>query len=113
MSHDVRVWRERRAEPAPGDDLADAEYVFTRAELQVVASAILAALGDDAASLDTPFRLQEALATLIRGVGGRGDVVVRRSPAALLTPEYWQMALIQLDRAARDCLIEVLRASDR
>ena len=97
------------AEVDPTDDLVNAEYVFMRAELRVVGRAILFALGRDAAPLDTPSRLQEAVMALIRSVGGRGEAVVRRSPAALLTPEYWRIVLLQVDSATRDDLLRVLR----
>ena len=110
---DVRGWRERHARGARRTDLRDVEYVFTRHELQAVASAVVAALGDDAVALDTPVRVQQALVTLIGRSGGRGEVVVRRSPAALLTPEYWQIAVTQADRRANACLVNVLRVHDR
>lgn len=87
----------------------DAEYVFTRAELQPVLHAIRASLGCGAVPLDSPHRLQDALTTLVRGLGGSGDIAVRRSPAALLTPEYWQVALAGVDSATHASLVKVFR----
>ena len=67
------------------------------------------ALGCGTVPLDTPLRLQEALATLVHGLGGHGEIDVRRRPAALLTPEYWQVAVHGLDLATYESLVEVLR----
>jgi hypothetical protein len=88
----------------------DAQFVFTRAELTPVMGAIRSALGTDSQSLDTPVRLQAALATLIRQHGSPGEVAVRRSPAALLTPEYWHVDLEGVDDSAHGALLELFRA---
>jgi hypothetical protein len=87
-----------------------AEFVFTRAELQPVLHAIRSSLGCGAVSLDSPHRLQDALRTLIRALNGRGDVAVRRSPAALLTPEYWQIDVTDLDPRTAGALRELFAA---
>jgi hypothetical protein len=92
------------------DSSVNAEYVFTRPELQPVLLAIRASLGQESATLDSPFRLQEALIRLIGELDGRGDVVVRRSPAALLTPEYWQIVLTGLDGPTHASLVQLFRA---
>lgn len=86
------------------------EYVFTRPELQPVLQAVRSALGLHTLPLDSPQRLQDAVAKLICSVDGRGDVVVRRSPAALLTPEYWQIALTNLDAPTHAVLTDIFRA---
>ena len=90
--------------------MVKAEYVFTRAELQSVLQAIRSALGLNILPLDSPQRLQDAVAKLICSIDGRGDVVVRRSPAALLTPEYWQIALTNLDANTHAALADIFRA---
>src|SRR3954471_21081088 len=93
------VWSDRRLRRVPeaaGFDRSDAsgphaadaagnlEFVFTRAELQPLFGAIRATLGCGPLPLDSPNRLQDALTVLIEQLDGRGDVVVRLSPAALL-----------------------------
>ena len=85
------------------------EFVFTRADLQPVVAAIRAAIGGDPVPLDSPHRVQNAVATLIRMRRGRGDVVVSRSPAALLTPEYWQVRLTGLDVPTHRMLAQIFR----
>jgi hypothetical protein len=65
-------------------------------------------LGCGAVSLDTPARLQDALAALIRSVSGAGDPTVRRSPAALLTPEYWHIRLDATDQRTLAILSDVV-----
>jgi len=79
------------------DASVSADYVFTRADLGAVIHAIRDSLDCGAVALDSPHRLQDALRTLIGDLGGRGDVTVRRSPAALLTPEYWRVDFTGLD----------------
>jgi hypothetical protein len=92
-----RLRRSTTAKDARAAQTVTAEYVYTRTELQPVLTALREALGCGAVPLDSPHRLQDALGTLIRGMGGRGEVSVRRSPAALLTPEYWQIVFTDLD----------------
>jgi hypothetical protein len=84
------------------------EYSFTRGELQPVLQAIRDTLGCGAVALDTPARLQEALEALIRSVSGEGDPSVRRSPGALLTPEYWHIRLDATDRRTLATLEDVV-----
>lgn len=84
--------------------------MFTRAELQPVLHAIRASLGCGAVALDSPHRLQDALRSLIGALDGRGEVAVRRSPAALLTPEYWQIDLVDLDAATAQALRDLFGA---
>ncbi len=92
----------------PADEMLTVEYSYSRGELQPVLQAIRDTLGCGALPLDTPARLQEALATLIRSVSGVGDPTVRRSPAALLTPEYWHIRLDASDRRTITTLAEVV-----
>lgn len=102
---------------APGAEApaetTSSEYVFTRAELQPVLQAIRVTLACGSVPLDSPLRLEEALTTLVRGLGGRGDVIVRRSPAALLTPEYWQIVLAGFDGPTHASLAELFREARR
>jgi hypothetical protein len=99
----------RKARRQAADDVVSAEFVFTRQELQPVILAIRTALSCGAVALDSPQRLQDALCTLITGLGGEGTVSVRRSPAALLTPEYWQIALSRVDAPTHTALVELFR----
>lgn len=103
----IRADIHRQAEPL------SLTCAFTRADLQPVLHAIRAALGCGALPLDSPNRLQEALRTLIVGLGGGGEVTVRRSPAALLTPEYWQVDVADLDRQTHEALQDLFAASRR
>ena len=103
--------------PAPGDDgavqNAISEYAFTHSELQPVLQAIRVKLACGPIPLDSPLRLEEALTTLIRGLGSQGDVIVRRSPAALMTPEYWQIVLAGLDAPTQAALDNLFREARR
>jgi len=84
--------------------------VFSRTELQPVVVALQVALGMGPDPLDTPCRLEDALAALIDDLGGTGTVVVRRSPAALMTPEYWSVVIAGMDPATHTALLDVFRA---
>ena len=77
--------------------LVDVEYSFSRTDLQPILGAIRDRLGCGAVPLDSPARLEDALRQLIASFGGRGEPRVRRSPAALLTPEYWSIAITRID----------------
>lgn len=90
------------------DSIVTAEFCYTRGELVPVLAAIRDTLGCGAVPLDTPARLQEALATVIRSVGGNGDPTVRRSPAALLTPEYWHLRFDATDERTLATLAEIV-----
>jgi hypothetical protein len=102
---------------APGADAGaqdtTSEYVFTRSELQPVLQAIRVKVACGPIPLDSPLRLEEALTSLLKGLGGRGSVVVRRSPAALMTPEYWQIVLAGLDPATHAQLAEMFQGARR
>jgi hypothetical protein len=60
-------------------------------------------------ALDSPAQLQESLAALIGGVEGQATVTVRRSPAALLTPEYWWIQARGINRETMAALSQLLR----
>ena len=77
--------------------LVDVEYSFSRADLQPILGAIRETLGCGPVPLDSPARLEDALRHLIATFGGRGEPRVRRSPAALLTPEYWSISINRID----------------
>jgi hypothetical protein len=89
------------------------EYVFTRADLQSVLLAIRANVVDRPAALDSPLRLEEALTTAVRRCGGDARITVRRSPAALVTPEYWRIEAADADEAACEALTELLAVTPR
>ena len=91
-----------------GQAMMTVEYAYTRGELQPVLQAVRDTLGCGALALDSPARLQDALGTLIASVGGCGDATVRRSPAALLTPEYWQIRLDGTDDHTLAILADVV-----
>jgi hypothetical protein len=111
----LNLARRRATTPGadPGAQNATSEYVFTHAELQPVLQAIRVRLACGPIPLDSPLRLQEALTTLVNGLGSRGDVSVRRSPAALMTPEYWQIVFAGLDAPTHATLAEMFRGARR
>ena len=84
------------------------EFAYSRAQLQPVLQIIRDTLGCGALPLDSPARLQDALVTLIMSVGGSSDPSVRRSPAALLTPEYWQIRIDGTDERTLDVIADIV-----
>lgn len=103
-----RTWHTSRPLVEHADEMLTVEYSYSRGELQPVLQAIRDTLGCGAVPLDTPARLHEALATLIRSLSGVGDPTVRRSPAALLTPEYWHIRIDATDQRTITTLAEVV-----
>ena len=87
----------------------EAEFTFTRAELGPVRQRIRDALGSPSVALDSPARLQESLVALIGAIDSEAAVTVRRSPAALLTPEYWRIQVRGIDPDALATLSTLLR----
>ena len=105
----ARPFRPLNAVAAPSaEPMVTVEFSYTRGELLPVLAAIRDTLGCGALPLDTPARLQEALATVIRSVGGNGDPNVRRSPAALLTPEYWHLRFDATDERTLATLADIV-----
>lgn len=92
----------------PPSGLVDVEYSFSRTELQPILRSIRETLGCGATPLDSPARLEDALAALIASFGGQGEPNVRRSPAALLTPEYWSIGITRVDPATLAAMNELI-----
>lgn len=86
---------------AVADVPADGELtvVLTRAEIDALAAALESRLGGTMPRLDSPARMEAALAELIDRRGGRGQPLVVRSPATLSTPEYWHIRISDADHA--------------
>lgn len=91
-------------DPGPATDPpseGELAVVMTRPEIDVLAVTLERRLGGTVPRLDSPARVQAALAELIERAGGRGRPLVVRSPAGLHTPEYWHIRIDDADRASR------------
>jgi hypothetical protein len=86
----------------------DVEYALSREELAPLLPALREGLGWGSAALDSPARLEQALGALVTRLGGHADVSVRRSPATLMSPEYWHIRFQALDRPTHDALEPLL-----
>ena len=71
----------------------DLVIAIGRPEFDRLGAALQAALGPDTTRLDTPDRLEAALAAAITRLGATGRARVARRPAGLYTPEAWQVHL--------------------
>jgi hypothetical protein len=91
------------------DSRTEVEYAFSREELLPVLQTLRETLRTGNVPLDSPARLEEALQEMVRRFGGEADITVRRSPAALVTPEYWRVRLAGIDSTTRDRLETLLR----
>ena len=98
----------RRTGPAAAIGRSDVEYALSREELQPLLPALRKGLGWGSAPLDSPARLEEALEALVARLGGDADVTVRRSPATLMSPEYWHIRFGSLDRRTHEALEPLL-----
>jgi hypothetical protein len=110
----LRLRREGRPQPPVTVQLSTAEaaapaatngemaVVLTRAEMDALAAALERRLGTVTPRLDSPARVQAALAALITALGGHGRPLVVRSPAGLYTPEYWHIRIDDADPVTRD-----------
>ncbi|HUP54336.1 MAG TPA: hypothetical protein VM408_02425 [Methylomirabilota bacterium] len=86
---------------------ADLVIAIGRPEFDRLGVALQAALGPGTKRLDTPDRLEAALADAIAAIGATGRPRVARRPAGLYTPEAWQ---VQLTAAEPTIEIAIRRA---
>jgi hypothetical protein len=75
--------------------------VLTRPEKDALAAVLEDRLGGAVQRLDSPARVETALAELIGRTGGHGRPLVVRSPAGLYTPEYWHIRIDDADAVTR------------
>jgi hypothetical protein len=97
----------------PQQERSHAALVFTRSQLESAVSRIGAPEAGVAARLNSPARIEEALQGLIRSIGGTGTVVVRRTPAGLVSPEYWRIQLVDLDAQSSHMILDRLGITER
>ncbi len=94
------------ATPEPRADLVIA---IGRPEFDRLGAALQAVLGPDTKRLDTPDRLEAALADAIAGLGATGQPRVARRPAGLYTPEGWQVQLTAAEPAIEIAIRRAIR----
>jgi hypothetical protein len=79
--------------------LEDVVIVFGPAELDHLRVALERALGDAVERPDTPARIERALSLLLARRGAPGRPRVLRRPAAVSTPESWEIHLDGVEHA--------------
>ena len=84
-------------DPTP---VEDAVVVFSRFDVDRLGQALAVLLGDAVERLDTPSRIERALGRLLADRVAPGTVEVLRRPAAISTPESWEIHLSGTDRAS-------------
>jgi hypothetical protein len=93
---------------APGMP-ADLVIAIGRPEFDRLGAALQAVLGPGTTRLDTPDRLEAALADAIAGLGYSGHPRVARRPAGLYTPEAWQVQLTAAEPAIEIAIRRAIR----
>ena len=77
----------------------DVVIVLGRQELDHLRAALQAVLGDAVERPNTPARIERALSLLLTRLDAPGKPTVLRRPAAVSTPESWEIHLDGVDRA--------------
>lgn len=103
-----------KATPATGPDAGsqpptDIMIAIGRPEFDRLGAALQAALGPGTTRLDTPDRLEAALADAIARLGATGRPRVARRPAGLYTPEAWQVQLTDAEPAIEIAIRRAIR----
>jgi hypothetical protein len=93
----------------PAEPASDIVLAIGRPELDRLGQALQNLLGPDVARLDTPDRLEAALAAAVVHVGGAGHPRVSRRPAGIYTPEAWQVRIEPGDPAVVDAIRRAIR----
>ena len=75
------------------------DHPRSRIEVDQLRAALEHVLGDAVERPDTPARIERALAILLARRGAPGKPSVLRRPAAVSTPESWEIHLDGVDRA--------------
>ena len=88
---------------------ADLVIAIGRPEFDRLGAALQAALGPGTTRLDTPDRLEAALADAIARLGATGRPRVARRPAGLYTPEAWQVHLTAAEPAIEIAIRRAIR----
>ena len=88
---------------------ADVVIAIGRPEFDRLGVALQMVLGPGTQRPDTPDRLEAALADAIVGLGATGVTRVARNPAALYTPEAWQLRLTDAEPAIEIAIRRAIR----
>ena len=88
-------------EPTPATRcVEDIVIIFGRAEIDRLRHALQKTLGDRVDQPNTPARIEAALALILGLAGSPGRPRVLRRPAAVSTPEAWEIHLDGAERAS-------------
>jgi hypothetical protein len=85
--------------PEPPLVLGDVVIVFGQAEIDSLGTALQHLLGQTVERPDSPARLEDALSLLLAGRRAPGRIRVLRRPAAVSTPEAWEIHLDGVEHA--------------
>jgi hypothetical protein len=85
--------------PAATDRVEDVVIVLGGLELDRLRAALLQVLGDAVEHPNTPARIERALSLLLTRLDAPGRPRVLRRPAAVSTPESWEIHLDGVNRA--------------
>jgi hypothetical protein len=88
---------------------ADVVIAIGRPEFDRLGAALQMVLGPETKRLDTPDRLEAALADAIVRLGATGRTRVARRPAGLYTPEAWQVRLTDAEPAIEIAIRRAIR----
>jgi hypothetical protein len=87
-------------QPAPAPRrVEDVVIILGQEELDHLRAALQAVLGDAVQRPNSPARIERALSLLLLARGAPGKPRVLRRPAAVSTPESWEIHLDGVDRA--------------
>jgi hypothetical protein len=84
--------------------LEDVVIVLGRVELVHLRAALQEVLGDAVERPDSPARIERALSLLMAQRGAEGRPRVLRRPAAVSTPEAWEIHLDGVDRVTAEAV---------
>jgi hypothetical protein len=93
---------------APTVERVSAEFAFGRSELPAVAQALRARLHDPGRAVASPDQLRRAIEEASGGTGDGAIVDVRRIPAALRSPESWEVRLMNVPATTRALVDQVI-----
>ena len=98
-----------RTPTEPPPVVSDLVLAIGRPELDRLGLALQGLLGPSVARLDTPDRLETALAAALLRLGGHGRPKVTRRPAGLYTPEAWHVRFVAIDPTVADAIRSAIR----
>jgi hypothetical protein len=89
--------------------VVDLVLAIGRPELDRMGLALQGLLGPSVARLDTPGRLEVALAAALVRLGSGGRPRVTRRPAGIYTQEAWQVRLVSIDPTVGEAIRSAIR----